>query len=190
MELTRLIRNWWMMAARGALAVVFGLVILLGPNVTLSILVVLFAAYVILDGLWAIAAGVRASGWRFEGWPVVLEGLVGIAVGTLALGWPFVSREFIYVVALWGVLTGVLEILAALALPRDPGGHWLLATGGLSSLFLAVLILLLPQAQGGVVALIGIYALVFGVVLSLVALRFRAARARPARLGAPRAVHH
>ncbi len=190
MELTSLIRNWWMMAVRGALAVVFGLAILLGRNVTLSILVVLFAAYVIVDGLWAVAAGVRASARRFEGWPVALEGLVGIAVGVLALGWPFVSREFIYVVALWGVLTGVLEILAALSLPRDPGGHWLLATGGLSSLFLAILILLLPQAQGGVVTLIGVYALVFGVLMSLAALRFRTVRARTALLGAPRAAHH
>jgi len=174
MTLGGLVRNWWMMAVRGGLAVIFGLALLLDRHVTLSILVVLFAAYAILDGAWAIAAGVRASDRRLEGWPVALEGAVGVGLGVLALGWPFVSRELVYFIAGWGIVTGVLEMLAALSLPAD-GAAWLLVIGALTSLFLAVLVVLLPRAEGGVVALIGAYALVFGVLLSLAALGFRTA---------------
>ena len=173
MNLAALVQNWWMMAIRGALAIVFGLTIVLWPGVTLPIVVVLFGLYAILDGAWTIAAGARASSWFLDAWPVILEGVVSIALGGLALAWPFVSRQFIYVLAGWGLATGVLELLAAIHLPRVGAGYWLLATGGLSSLFLAILILLLPHADADVVVrIIAAYAQVFGIVLLFAAIRF------------------
>jgi uncharacterized membrane protein HdeD (DUF308 family) len=168
-----LVHNWWMMAGRGGLAIVFGFVLLLWPNVTLPIVVLLFGAYALLDGVWTIAAGWRASAKLFDAWPVTLEGMVSVALGALSLLWPFVPRQFIYVLAGWGIVTGALEILAAIHLPPARAGHWLLATGGFSSLFLAFLILLLPYAAvDRVVHLIAAYALVFGLALLLAAIRF------------------
>lgn len=173
MNVGSLVRNWWMMAIRGGLAIAFGLSVLLWPNVTLSIVVVLFGVYALLDGAWTIAAGARASRRLFDAWPVVLEGVVSLGLGALALSWPFLPRQFVYVLAGWGLATGVLELLAAIHLPREGAGYWLLATGGFSSVFLAILILLLPHAGADVVVrIIAAYAQVFGIVLLFAAIRF------------------
>ena len=174
MQLAPLVRNWWMMAMRGAFAILFGLTLAVWPDLTLPTVVVLFGAYAVLDGLWAVGAAARAAERSLDTWPVALEGVVSIVLGGIALGWPFVSREFIYVVAFWGVVTGALEILTAVTVPRTAAGHWLLGTGGVSSLFLALLVLMLPRADTtGVVRLLAAYAFVFGVLVSLAAIRFR-----------------
>jgi uncharacterized membrane protein HdeD (DUF308 family) len=169
-----------MMAARGALAMLFGLAIVLWPSVTLSIVVALFGGYAVLDGALAVAAALRVSEGRLEAWPVALEGAVSLALGALALGWPFVSRELVYLIAGWGIVIGVLEVLAALAVSPRVAGHWLLATGGGFSLFVAVLILMLPHAALETVALIiGIYAILAGVLVTLAAVGFRAGTPGP-----------
>jgi len=95
-------------------------------------------------------------------------------LGGLAIVWPWVSHRFIETVAVWGIVTGILEIILALRIPRDLASHWFLAWGGMASLFLAILIYLLPHAVvQDVVWSLGVYALVFGVLVSLVALRLR-----------------
>jgi uncharacterized membrane protein HdeD (DUF308 family) len=189
MRLATLVRNWWMMAVRGGFAILFGLALVLWPDVTFPTVVVLFGAYAVLDGLWAIGAATVVSERSFDPWPVAVEGAVSIVLGGIALLWPFVSREFIYLVAFWGLATGILEIVTAVALPRETAGHWLLGTGGVSSVFLALLVLMLPRADAaGVVPLIAAYALVFGVLVSLAAVGFRTrARLRHGVLGGQRA---
>jgi uncharacterized membrane protein HdeD (DUF308 family) len=174
MKLATLARNWWMMAVRGVFAILFGLILVLQPDVTLPTLVVLFGAYAVLDGLWAIGSAIRVSERSFDAWPIALEGVVSVVLGSIALLWPFVSREFIYVIVFWGLLTGILEILTAAAVPHEAAAHWLLGTGGVSSVFLALLVLMLPRAgEARMVWLIAAYALVFGVLVSLAAIRFR-----------------
>jgi uncharacterized membrane protein HdeD (DUF308 family) len=178
-----LVRNWRMLSCRGGLAFVFGLTIVLRRQPTLGELVILFAAYAFLDGVCALAWALRASTSGLEWWPVALEGAVSVLLGVLALVWPFISHRMIEAVAGWGVLTGVLEILVALRLPRELSSHWLLGLGGVASLFLAVLVWMLPHGDTtGMARAIGVYALVFGVLMSLAALRLRH-RARTAGLG-------
>jgi uncharacterized membrane protein HdeD (DUF308 family) len=110
------------------------------------------------------------------GWPIALEGIVSITLGSLAFAWPFVPPRVLVVLVTWGLLTGILEIIAALRLPRQLAAHWLLGTGGVSSIFLAVVVLALERAASDRVALaLGAYAIVFGVVVFLAALRFRRA---------------
>ncbi|HEU4367503.1 MAG TPA: DUF308 domain-containing protein [Methylomirabilota bacterium] len=173
MKLAALVRNWWMMAVRGGLAILFGLSVLLWPNITLSVVVLLFGVYAVIDGAWTVAAGARASARLFDAWPVVLEGVVSVVLGALALGWPLRAGQFVYVLAGWGLATGVLELLAAIDLPREGAAHWLLATAGLSSLFLAGLILLVRRADADfIVRVIAVYAQVFGIALLAAAICF------------------
>lgn len=180
-----LVRNWWAMLLRGIVAVLFGACVFLWPSFTLGVLVVVFGGYAILDGAFAIVAGVRASPRPIDAWPVVLEGLVSLSLGILAFAWPYVSHRILHVIAGWGVLTGVLEIIAAVRLPREGAGHLFLSMGGVSSIFLAGLLFALPHAaQGPIMWIIGVYAVVFGCLLSAAGLRLRisgALRARPAR---------
>jgi uncharacterized membrane protein HdeD (DUF308 family) len=173
-------KNWWMVGLRGALAFLFGALLLLRPATSLNLLVALFGVYALLDGGWAIASALWVTRTPFAAWPVLFEGAVSVAVGGLALVWPLVPRELVLAIATWGLLTGILEITAAIRLPRRAAGYWLLATGGVFSLFLAVVILILPHAaQPPVVGALGIYALAFGVLLVSTAFSLR--KALPAR---------
>lgn len=101
MEMMALVRNWWMVAIRGGLAMLFGASILLWPNSTLFSVVLLFGVYAVLDGLWAMSSACRASKHLLDAWPVALEGVVSLALGLLSLVWPFISRELIYFIAGW-----------------------------------------------------------------------------------------
>jgi uncharacterized membrane protein HdeD (DUF308 family) len=170
-----------MVACRGALAILFGLCVLLWPSLDLGVLVILFAGYAFLDGIYTLASVyLRARVHPLDWWPVALEGAVGVALGVLAIVWPFVSYRMIWMIAFWGIVTGVLELLLALRLPRELQSSWLLALGGIASLFLAVLVLILPHVVARQMAwALGGYALVFGVLVSLVAARLRR-RARAA----------
>ena len=163
-----------MLSCRGGLALVFGLAILLRQQPALGELVILFAAYAFLDGVCALAWALRATTARLEWWPVALEGAVSVMLGILALAWPFISHRMIGAIAGWGIVTGVLEILVAVRLPRELASHWLLGMGGVASVFLGVLVWMLPHADTTAMArAIGLYALIFGVLVSLAAIRLR-----------------
>jgi uncharacterized membrane protein HdeD (DUF308 family) len=167
-------QTWWMLAARGGLGILLGLVVLLSPRVALGELVVLFGGYAVLDGIWAVAWAVRISRRPLEGWPVILEGALSVAVGIVAVGFPFEAAAFVLVIAPWGVVTGLLEIVSALRLPHRGTGHWALAAAGSWSIFLAVLILILPHAvTHTLVNTVGVYALVFGALVSTAAILIR-----------------
>ena len=161
----------------------FGLTILGWPNLSLGVLVALFGTYAVLDGACAIVSALRAASRPVEGWPVVSEGLVSLVFGVLAFVWPWVPRDVVHVIAGWGVFTGVLELVGAARLPRARASHWFLGLGGLSSLFLAGLLLAVPHANRHYVMwIIAGYALVFGALLCLTGFRLRAAppaRQRP-----------
>jgi uncharacterized membrane protein HdeD (DUF308 family) len=184
MRIVTLVRNWWMMAARGVFAMAFGAVLVLWPGATLSVVVVLFAAYAMLDGLWAVGAATLAAepSRRWDAWPVALEGLASFAIGAVALLSPWVPLPFIYFVAFWGLVTGGLELVTALAVPRHRALHWLMGTGAVSSLSLATLIMLVPLADSSsVVALIAAYMVIFGMSMISAAVWFRDAHTMAAR---------
>jgi uncharacterized membrane protein HdeD (DUF308 family) len=111
-------RNWWMVGARCTLAILFGVLLLLRPTIPLDRVVALFGIYAALDGAWAIASALWVTRKSLAGWPVLLEGAVSLVVGVLALVWPVVPRQLVAAIAIWGLLTGVLEIVAAALLPR------------------------------------------------------------------------
>jgi uncharacterized membrane protein HdeD (DUF308 family) len=171
-----LVKNWWLMATRGVLAILLGITMLVWRTPTFDAIIVPFATYALVDGIVAIAAAFRAAGSRMEGWPIALEGVVSIALGALALVWPFLSHRLFLVLIAWGIVTGAFEIITAVRLPRELAAHWLVAAGGVSSVFLALLVLALPRASSNTVAVwLSAYAVVFGIVMLLATLRFRAA---------------
>jgi uncharacterized membrane protein HdeD (DUF308 family) len=173
-----LARNWWAMALRGVLAIVFGVIALVLPGVTMLSLVIVFAAYALVDGVLAIVAAVR-SARRHERWGLlVLEGVVDIAAGVLAFLWPGLTIViFVLLVAAWAIVTGALMTAAAFRLQLDHG-RWWLALGGLVSLVYGVLLIIAPLIGALVLTWwLGAYALVFGVLLLILAFRLRAKHA-------------
>jgi uncharacterized membrane protein HdeD (DUF308 family) len=174
MLMALLVRNWWLVAIRGVLAMLLGLTILVWSDVTMDWLVILFGSYALLDGACALLSVVKAAHRRPEAWPVALAGLVSLGLGVLAFSAPLAAARFVNLIAGWGLITGVLEIAGALRLPRQSAAHWFLITGGVSSLFLALFLALLPHAVSEQVArAIGLCALVFGIAFALAAWVFR-----------------
>jgi uncharacterized membrane protein HdeD (DUF308 family) len=158
--------------------VVFGVLALAWPEVTLLALALLFAAYAVMDGAGLVVTGLSQEG-RDERWSYVLAGVVGIVAGVLAALWPDITALALVVLAgAWAVVTGVLEIVAAVRLRRELTGEWALALLGAMSVVAGVVILVRPDV--GAVALatvLGVYALMAGVVLLVAAWRLRRALA-------------
>lgn len=176
-----LIRNWWAFAVRGVLAIVFGLIAFFMPGVTMLSLVLVFAAYVIADGVIAVIGAVRAAEHHQRWGSLAFEGLSGIAAGALAVWWPELTVViFVFLVAVWALLSGGFMLLAAFQLHIDHG-RWWLVLGGAVSMIYGVLLLAAPMAGAVVLTWwIGAYALVFGIALLAVAFRLRAIGSRAA----------
>lgn len=172
-----LINHWWMLLIRGLSAIAFGVLAFVWPQLTLLVLVLLFAAHALIDGIAAIFLGVRLK--RVTDAPIwgsmVLVGLVSIAAGIVAFVWPGITAlAALYVIAIWAILRGVLEISAAIRLRHAIENEWFLGLAGLTSILLGVLLFAWPAAGlMSLIWLIGSLAIVFGVLEVLVAFRLR-----------------
>jgi len=171
---TVLIGNWWALALRGAFAVLFALIAFLWPGLTATVLILLFGCYALLDGIFALVAGLRLAHRHGYSTPLLIEGALNIIIAVLIFVWPAAALvALIYLVALWAIITGVALVAAGLALIRI-SGEWLLVPTGVVSILLGIILFVQPTA--GIVALswwLGIYALLFGIMLLSVAWRIR-----------------
>ena len=157
--------NWWAMVLRGIAAVLFGLAALLWPGMTLLVLLVIFAFYALVDGLFAIVAGIRDSGGRR--WLLLAEGVLGLLAGLVVLFWPGqTALVLVYVISAWAILTGLLKVIMAISFRRQVENWWLMGLGGaLSVLFGGILGFLPGAGLLTLVWLVGIYALILGLAL-------------------------
>ena len=183
-----LARNAWLLMARGIFAVIFGLIALFWPDVTLYALVLLFGAYALLDGIFAIAAAITGADPETRWWVLVLEGIAGVAAAAIAFVWPGITAlALLYLIAAWAILTGVLEIVAAIRLRKEIQGEWLMVLSGIVSVLFGVYIALFPGLGAlAVVWLIGTFAIFFGVVMIGLGWRLRN---RAHAVAAPTAAH-
>ncbi len=170
-----LARNWWVLVLRGVLAVLFGLAAFFWPGLTALVLVSLFGAYALIDGIFAVVAGIQQYGKHERWWAVLLEGIVGILIGLLTFFWPGVTAlGLLYFIAAWALVTGVFEIVAAIRLRREIEGEWLLGLSGVASVLFGLLLVIFPSAGVlSVIWIIGAYALLFGVIMIILGLRMR-----------------
>lgn len=180
-----LARNWWAVALRGVFAILFAAIAFVWPGATLLSFVLFFSAYMLVDGVFGIVAGVRAAS-RQERWGLlVLEGVLNILVGIIAFLMPGLTLVFfVALIAAWSILTGILMIVAAFKLNPTYGRAWLIVSGIVSLLF--GIALLIAPLIGAVVLTwwLGAYALVFGIALLILAFRLRGRRGEAA--GTPR----
>src|SRR5919202_355383 len=175
-----LARNWWALALRGVVAILFGLAALVWPGLTLTALVLLFGADALVDGVFAVVAAIARAGRERHWWALLLEGLLGIAAGVVTLAWPGITGLVLLLfIAAWAIITGVVEIVAAIRLRREIEGEFLLGLGGALSVLFGLLLIVRPGAGALAVAwLIGIYAILFGALLLALAFRLRGLRGR------------
>jgi uncharacterized membrane protein HdeD (DUF308 family) len=165
-----------LLALRGVLALLFGVLVLVWPRVTVLVLAVVFAIYAVVDGIGMVAGGLGRDGTRR--WPYVLAGALGIVAGVIAALWPQVTAlVLVLLVGAWAVITGALQVAAAVRLRRERPGWWVLALSGVVSLIAGVIILARPDIGALALAtVLGVYALLAGVALLWAAWQLRRAR--------------
>jgi uncharacterized membrane protein HdeD (DUF308 family) len=184
MILDQLSRNWWAIALRGLFAICFGALAFIWPGLTLTMLVLFFGAYALVNGLFTVVAAFNAP----KGYPrfgaLLMSGLVGILIGVLTFFWPGVTTlTLLYLIGAYAILTGLLEIFVAISLRKELTGEWALILSGALSVLFGLILFVRPGAGALAIAWwIGAYAVFFGVLLIILAfrLRGRAGRIAPA----------
>ena len=179
MDMMVLARNWGAIASRGVAAIMFGVLTFVVPALTLTVLVLLFGAYAIVDGVFSIIAALRRRAGSRTWWALLAEGIIGVAAGLVTFLFPGLTAvTLVYVIAAWAIVTGVLEIVAAVRLRRQLTGEaWLVLSGVLSIVFGGLLTIAPGAGALALVLWIGAYAIVFGALLLALAFRLRRARA-------------
>ncbi|MCK8465531.1 HdeD family acid-resistance protein [Aliiroseovarius sp. S1339] len=168
-------RSWWVFLLRGMAAIVFGIMAFVWPALTLSVLVILFGFYVLIDGVFGLIDAIRYRDRLTRVWPLVLDSVLGLVVGLMTLLWPGVTALVLLMfIAAWAVVGGLLRIVLAFQIRKEITGEWVLIVGGVLSILFGGLLVALPQV--GLVTLvwlIGFYAVALGVLFAMLALRLR-----------------
>ncbi|HYM50875.1 MAG TPA: DUF308 domain-containing protein [Candidatus Limnocylindrales bacterium] len=164
-------RSWVALALRGTVAILFGIVAFLRPGLTLQALMILLAAFALVEGAINLIAGIRQrEGWALaEGALSILAGIVMLIVGPI---WTAVA--LLYVVAAWAIITGIFRIVAAIQLRRVLRHEWLLIASGVASLIFGVIAAAFPGA--GILALlwwVAAWSIVLGILLIALAFSMR-----------------
>jgi uncharacterized membrane protein HdeD (DUF308 family) len=170
-----LARWWWTFLVRGLLAIAFGVLAFFAPGLGIAVLVGLFAAWALIDGVTSLATGIGGRNRDKSWWLEILEGVVSIIAGIIALVFPVLAAEvLVIIIAAWAIVTGIFEIIAAIRLREQIKGEFWLGLAGLASILFGVILLVFPGVGAlSLVWLIGSFALVFGVFLVILGWRLR-----------------
>lgn len=174
--LSMLARNWWLVEIRGVAAIAFGILAFLQPGLTLVVLITLFAAYMLIDGVSLLVSLRRAepatAGHRLT---VALMGILGVAVGIVTIAVPGVTAlALLYLVAFWAITLGLTQVIAAIRLRREIKGELWFVIGGLLTVAFGVLLVAFPgTGLQSLLWLVGIWAIVFGLTNLVLAWRLR-----------------
>jgi uncharacterized membrane protein HdeD (DUF308 family) len=166
--------NWWMVALRGLLAIIFGVIAVLMPVATMLALLLILAAYMLLDGVFAIMSAARAARQGDRWGLLVLQGVLSIAVAAVTVFWPGITLiAYVLLVAAWALVSGVLMFGAAFQLNIEHG-RWWFVLGGMLSVLLGIMLFIAPLIGAIVMTWwLGIWAIAFGITLIVLAFKLR-----------------
>ena len=169
-----LARNWWVLLLRGILSLIFGVLTFVWPGITLAVLVALYGAFALVDGVLSIVAAIR-GGAPAPRWWLALVGVFGIAAGVLTVLWPQITAVVLLMfIAAWAIAMGVMQIVGAIKLRNEIEGEWLLIASGVLSVLFGVMLVAWPGAGAlAMVLVIGAFAIMFGILMIGFSLRLR-----------------
>jgi uncharacterized membrane protein HdeD (DUF308 family) len=177
-----LARNWWMLALRGVLAILFGVLAWLQPAITLKVLILTFGVYALADGVIGAWSAISGRNTEKYWWAMLLWALVSVVAGILAFTAPaLTAAALLLYIGFWAIAAGVLQIVTGIRLRKQIQGEWLMMLGGLASVLFGSIVLSRPGVGAlAMLWVIGFYAVFFGAVLFALALKLRRAGAAAA----------
>jgi uncharacterized membrane protein HdeD (DUF308 family) len=171
--------RWWAVLLRGLAAIVFGVLAVVWPGITVLALVVLYGAYALVDGIGHLIVGFGRKGLTGPNRALLaVLGLLGVAAAVVAFVWPGITALVLtIVIGSWAIVSGVMEVVAAIRLRREITGEWAMVLSGTLSVVLGVILVLQPGEGALALALvIGFFAIAWGVALTILAFRLRGLR--------------
>ena len=166
-------QNWWAIALRGLVAVLFGISTFMWPGITLRVLAPLFGAYAMINGVFAMIEAFSRDVSRERWWALLFEGVVSIVVGAMILIWPgLTAMGLLYLIAFWAIMTGVFEIITAIRLRHEISGEWMMALIAILSMAFGLLLLAFP-VTGAFSVILMIRAFVFAIGALMISLAFK-----------------
>jgi uncharacterized membrane protein HdeD (DUF308 family) len=172
-------QNWWAIALRGLVAVLFGIAAFMWPGITLWVLVALFGAYALFNGIFTVIEAFSRDVSRERWWALLFEGVIGSAIGvvTLVIGPWLTAMGLLYLIAFWAIMTGVFEIITAIRLRHEIRGEWLLALIAILSMAFGLLLVSFPAPGAlSVILIIGAFAFATGALMIALAFKMRSLR--------------
>jgi uncharacterized membrane protein HdeD (DUF308 family) len=170
-----LAKCWWLVLLRGIAGIVFGILAFVWPGLTLAVLILLYGAYALVDGVFALIAAFTGAAKPVPTWWLVVVGLSGIAAGLVTFFWPGVTAlVLIFFIGGWSIAHGIFEIVGAIKLRKEIDNEWWLILAGALSVLFGIIVIAAPGAGAlALVWVIGAYSLVFGILLVGLSLRLR-----------------
>ena len=170
-----LAKSWWLVLLRGIAAIVFGVLAFVWPGLTLLTLVLLYGAYALVDGAFALIAAFTGGAKPVPTWWLIVVGLAGIAAGLATFLWPGITALVLLVfIGAWAIVHGIFEIIGAIKLRKEIDNEWWLILAGVMSVIFGIIVLVAPGAGAlGLVWAIGAYSVVFGILLVGLSLRLK-----------------
>ena len=150
---------------RGTAAVLFGILVVVWPGVSVLVMVILFGIYAVFDGVTNIVQYVtrkrRRSVWQLVG------GIISVLAGLVAFVWPGITAlSLALVIGLWAVILGVSQLALAFEVKRTLGLWWLWLITGIVTTVFGLFLVVLPGP--GILSLLGLlssFAVLFGILL-------------------------
>jgi uncharacterized membrane protein HdeD (DUF308 family) len=170
--------HWWVVLLRGIAAIVFGCVAFAWPGLTIALLVLIWGAYALIDGVFSLIGGIRAKYGT-----LILLGILGIAAGIVTFLWPGITAiTLLWIIAFWAIFAGVMQIAAAIRLRKEIQGEWVMILSGICTVALGVLLMTYPGAGAVSIAwLIASFAIAWGILLCVLAFRLKGWKGRGGR---------
>jgi uncharacterized membrane protein HdeD (DUF308 family) len=180
-------KNWWLLLLRGVVAILFSLVAIARPGVTLAVLIFAFGVFALIEGVLATISAIRASRSDRDWWVLLLEGLFGIMIGVITFLNPSVTAlVLLFYIAAWAIVIGTLRVVEAVRLRHAIRGEFWMMLGGVASIAFGLLMLAFPGTGAlAMVALIAAWAFVTGLVLVFLSLKLRRSETSEAESGGP-----
>jgi len=170
-----LAQAWWLVLLRGIAGILFGILAFVWPGLTLLTLILLYGAYALVDGIFALIAAFTGRVGGAPTWWLIVIGLFGLAAGVVTFAWPGVTALVLIIfIGGWAIAHGVFEIIGAIKLRKEIDNEWLLILAGALSVIFGIIVLIAPGAGAlGLVWAIGAYSIAFGILLVGLSLRLR-----------------
>jgi len=171
-------KHWWQVALRGFIALIFGILLLAWPGLSLLVFAFIFGAYAFVDGIFTLVAAANYKAGAGKRTWLFVRGICGIVAGLITFLWPAITElVLVFLIGAWALVTGIMELNFAFRSVEETGAKWLFAVSGILSIVLGVLLLIRPiAAMLAVIWIIGAYAVIAGILLIILGFRLRSAK--------------